>query len=149
MKYNKFKIAIELGNSAMFSTGDVVQALKNEIITKMENGHNEGFIFDTNGNKVGEFGFINDVSENSMERYFIIFFIAVKKDATIIYGNHFYINKENAFLNLQKCINDIYNTYNIGSLINNVVVTNIFEFKTKNDYYNYIKDYKENDKLYN
>lgn len=50
----KFKIEIKMGNSAMQTSDDIINALK-QVIEKMENGSGGGIIQDENGNNVGTF----------------------------------------------------------------------------------------------
>ena len=52
----KFKLEIEMGNDAMQSEEDVVEALR-VIAGKLAGGKREGVIRDVNGNTVGTFGF--------------------------------------------------------------------------------------------
>ena len=50
----KFTLEIEMGNDAMQTTEDIIDALK-QVIKKMESGRDGGFIQDVNGNNVGTF----------------------------------------------------------------------------------------------
>lgn len=54
IKSGKFTLEIEMGNDAMQTTEDIIDALK-QVIKKMESGRDGGFIQDVNGNNVGTF----------------------------------------------------------------------------------------------
>lgn len=51
----KFTLEIKLGNEAMQTGENVAEALA-EVQRRLENGHESGFVFDYNGNRVGEWG---------------------------------------------------------------------------------------------
>lgn len=57
--YSSFKLTIEMGNEAMQSRDDVVDALK-QVIAKIEKGRDGGFMQDKNGNNVGSFDFTEE-----------------------------------------------------------------------------------------
>ena len=54
MAAKTFKLKIELGNEAMLTPEDVADALET-VAAKLRNGNRQLPIFDTNGNKVGDY----------------------------------------------------------------------------------------------
>lgn len=56
MKNETFKVELQLGNDAMSTSEDVIQALK-MVIKELEIGSGGGKVLDDNGNTVGHFTF--------------------------------------------------------------------------------------------
>ena len=54
MAAKTFKLKIELGNEAMLTPEDVADALET-VAAKLRNGNRQLPIFDTHGNKVGDY----------------------------------------------------------------------------------------------
>jgi len=52
-----FILKIKMGNAAMRTHSDVVDALK-KVVKKMQDGDGSGVVMDINGNKVGHFGLV-------------------------------------------------------------------------------------------
>jgi hypothetical protein len=52
-----FELRITMGNEAMSSPGDVIDALR-RVAQMKENGGYEGWIMDNNGNTVGEYRYV-------------------------------------------------------------------------------------------
>jgi hypothetical protein len=53
---SSFTLKIKLGNDAMSSSDDIIEALS-EVTNKLSLGKTSGMIYDLNGNSVGEFKF--------------------------------------------------------------------------------------------
>lgn len=49
-----FTVTIQIGNNAMQTNHDIAEALE-EVATKLRNGYSSGYIWDANGNTVGDF----------------------------------------------------------------------------------------------
>jgi hypothetical protein len=56
-KMTSFILKIKMGNAAMRTHSDVVDALK-KVVKKMQDGDGSGVVMDINGNKVGHFGLV-------------------------------------------------------------------------------------------
>lgn len=51
----RFELSIKMGNAAMENTHDVADAIRHDVLPKLDSGVYSGSIRDTNGNTVGRF----------------------------------------------------------------------------------------------